>query len=59
LWLFHSAPNNELSGKYVIIHFIAIDAADANWPLPTRIFQQEGSYPKRVDLSGVRVTFED
>lgn len=28
------------SGKYVIIHFIAIDAADAEWPLLPRGFGQ-------------------
>lgn len=39
------------SGKYVIIHFIAIDAADAEWPLG---FGQRG---RRPSVLGVRMAF--
>lgn len=42
-----------INGKRVIIHFIAIDAADAEWPW---LLDSEDC-PSRVRLSGVRMTF--
>lgn len=51
---FFSAPNNEQSGKYVIIHFIAIDAA-GHWH--AGLSGERGSRPSAAARSGVRVTF--
>lgn len=57
LWTFVSAPNNEHSGKYVIIHVIAVDAAYADGQGYPWAFGEQGCCPREAALSGVRMTF--
>lgn len=51
---FTQPPTMSIRGKYVIIHFIAIDAAAADWPLPPGALGQYGCRPSRVGLPGAR-----
>lgn len=57
LWTFLSAPNSEHSGKYAIIHFIAIDAANANGHGFPWAFGERGRCPSEAAVSGVKMIF--